>query len=238
MLKVVLAGCILDFVLQAALQIEYLGAFWFSDFRFWSTIYLIISTGVIFYIQYIEHSRSRVPNGVVLFYWLLLLIAMGVKLRSLIAQDMSHQHPAYFITFAVGLGLSGLEFGLEYLVPKKVSVYDALGDEFECPYDYADVFSILTFGWMTPLMKTGYKHYLTQDDLWNLRKRDTSEYCTKAFLEAWDYELTKKKPNLWIALAKAYGRPYLGGAFVKIPSDILQFVQPKFLQMLLIFVSA
>jgi ABC-type multidrug transport system fused ATPase/permease subunit len=236
--KVVLAACILDFALQAALQIEYIGAGWLSDFRFWSTVCLIISAGVIFYIQYIEHSRSRVPNGVVLFYWLLLLIAMAVKLRSLIAREMSHLRPSYFITFAVGLGLSSLEFGLEYLVPKRLSAYDALGDEYECPYDYADVFSILTFGWMTPLMKAGYKHYLTQDDLWNLRKRDTSEYCTNAFLKAWDDELMRKKPNLWFALAKAYGMPYLRAALVKIPSDILQFVQPKFLQMLLIFVSA
>jgi ATP-binding cassette subfamily C (CFTR/MRP) protein 1 len=153
-------------------------------------------------------------------------------------QDMHHLHLSYFVTFAVGLGLAILEFGLEYLVPKKLSAYDALGDEYECPYEYTDVFSVLTFGWMTPLMKTGYNHFLTQDDLWNLRKRDTSEATSEAFEKAWAHELTKKKPNLWFTLARAYGGPYLRGAIVKVPSDILQFVQPYFLHLLMNFVAS
>lgn len=193
---------------------------------------------VIFYIQFIEHERSRNPNGVVLVYWLFLLIVLGIKLRSLLAQNLQQEHLAYFITFTVGLGLCGLEFVLEYFIPKKLSAYDALGDEFECPYDYADIFSVLTFNWITPLMKAGYKNYLTQDDLWNLQKRDTSEACYDAFQKAWEHELTKKKPNLWFALARAYGAPYFRGALVKIPSDVLQFIQPQFLRMLMNFVAA
>jgi ATP-binding cassette subfamily C (CFTR/MRP) protein 1 len=132
-----------------------------------------------------------------------------------------------------------VEFGLEWLVPKKLSAYDALGDEFECPYEYADIFSKLTFGWITPLMKTGYKHYLTQDELWNLRHRDSAKVTSSKFKAAWTKELAKKKgPNLWIALARAYGWPYFVGAIVKLPSDILQFVQPQFLRLLIIFVAS
>jgi ATP-binding cassette subfamily C (CFTR/MRP) protein 1 len=220
------------------LQVEYWGDKTFGDFRFWSTVLTFASTGVIAYVQYIEHWRARNPNGVVLFYWLFLIIALGVKLRSLIAQDMPAKHIAYFVTFCVGFGLAGIEFILEYFIPKKLNDYDALGDEYECPYAYADVFSILTFGWMSPLMKTGYHHYLTQDDLWNLRKRDTAKQTSLSFHEHWEHELTRKSPRLWIALAKSYGAPYLRGAFVKIPSDILQFIQPQFLRLLINFVSS
>ncbi len=35
-------------------------------------------------------------------------------------------------------------------MPKKKSAYHALEDEDECPVEYATVFSILTFSWMTP----------------------------------------------------------------------------------------
>ena len=97
------------------------------------------------------------PNGVVLFYWLFLLVAYSVKLRSLISQRAFQARLPYFVTFCIGFGLAALEFALEYLVPKKQSAYDALGDEDECPLEYADVFSVLTFSWMTPLMKYGYK---------------------------------------------------------------------------------
>ena len=81
---------------------------------------------------------------------------------------------------------------MEYFVPKKQSAYDALGAEDECPYEYADVFSIITFDWMTPLMKFGYKNFLTQDDLWNLRPRDSTKVTGDLLQKAWEIELEKK----------------------------------------------
>ena len=91
-------------VVQAALQIEQLSGIWFGDIRFWSTIINILSLMVISYVQYVEHWRSRNANGVVLFYWLFLIIAFGVKMRSLVSQEIEKQYLPYFITFAVTLG--------------------------------------------------------------------------------------------------------------------------------------
>jgi hypothetical protein len=105
-----------------------------------------------------------VPNFVVLFYWLFLNIVLAVKLRSLISQQIYRIHRPFFITFCVSLGLGLVVFGLEWLVPKKKSAYEALGDEDECPIEEANAFSILTFSWMTPMMKYGYKTFLTEDD--------------------------------------------------------------------------
>jgi ATP-binding cassette, subfamily C (CFTR/MRP), member 1 len=224
--------------LQAALQIEYYKGIWAGDFRFWTTIITILSLFVVFTIQYIEHWRSRTPSGVVLFYWLLLLIAFGVKLRSLIAQDLHREHLAYFVTFCVAFGFAALEFLLEWLVPKRLSAYDALGDEDECPYEYATVFSRLTFSWMTPLMRAGYKTFLTADDLWNLRPQDNTRNTSGAFESAWDLELQKKQPSLWIALGRSFGGPYLQGAIIKSFSDILAFVQPQLLRLLISFVGS
>jgi ATP-binding cassette, subfamily C (CFTR/MRP), member 1 len=170
---------------QAALQIEYYQDVWFHDFRFWASIATVVSLGVIFHIQYIEHWRSRNANGVVLFYWVFFIIAYAVKLRSLIAQQLHHEHVAYFAVFCTSLGLAVVSFGLEWLVAKRMSDYDMLGDDDECPYEYANIFSVLTFGWMTPMMKRGYNTFLTQDDLWNLRERDTTRHTAHNFQEAW-----------------------------------------------------
>lgn len=232
----VMGGLLASLALQAALQIEYYKGIWFGDFRFWTTIVNIVSVAIILYVQYIEHTRSRNPNGVVLFFWLLLLIAYAVKLRSLLSQQIHKDHVAYFATFCVSVGLAALEFVLEWLVPKKQSAYDALGDEYECPYNYADVFSVLTFGWMTPMMRYGYKHFLTQDDLWNLRKQDSTRDTSEAFDEAWEIQLQRKNPSLSIALVRAFGGPYFQGALFKIVSDVLQFVQPQLLRLLIQFV--
>lgn len=234
----VIGALVVTTAVQAALQIERLPGIWYGDFRFWSTILNILSLAVIFYVQYIEHWRSRTPNGVVLLYWLFLLIVYGVKLRSLIEQHFFKIHVAYFTVFTLNLGLAGLALVLEWLVPKRVSAYDALGDEDECPIEYANLFSVLTFSWMTPLMKYGYKEFLTQDDLWNLRKRDTTRSTSAAFEESWGIELDKKKPSLWIALFRAFGGPYFRGTVIKTLSDCLAFVQPQLLRLLITFVAS
>lgn len=224
--------------MQAFLQIQAFPGFWYGDFRFWTTIITLLSLAVIFSVQVEEHWRSRQPNGVVLFYWLLLLIVFGVKLRSLISQRLYEKRLTYFVTFCVSVGLAAIEFALEYLVPKKKSAYDALGDEDECPIEYADIFSILTFSWMTPMMKYGYKEFLTQDDLWNLRKRDTTRVTGQALEDTWSIEVEKKHPSLWVALFRAFGGPYFRGALIKSLADVLAFVQPQLLRLLITFVDS
>ena len=158
--QALIIGIAASVVLQLIYQIVSYPDVWAGDFRFWTSVLTIASLGVIFIIQWLEHSRLRNPNGVVLFYWLFLLIAWSVKLRSLISQQIYVEHLPYFIAYCVGFGLSWVEFGLEWLVPKKKSAYDVLGDEDECPIEYATVFSILTFSWMMPMMREGYKKFL------------------------------------------------------------------------------
>lgn len=229
----------MDFGVQLAFQILSYPDVWAGDFRFWTTILTILSLGFIFWVQWLEHARLRNANGVVLFYWLLLLIALTVKLRSLISQEIHEKHLPYFITYCMGFVLSMVEFGLEWLVPKRKSAYDALGDEDECPIEYATVFSILTFSWMTPMMKYGYKQYLTEDDLWNLAKRDTTKATFDSFEDAWNYELEHKKhPSLWMAIFRGYSGPYFRGALFKAVNDTFAFIQPQLLRLLIAFVDS
>jgi len=105
--------------------------------------------------------------------------------------------------------------------------------------EYATVFSILTFSWMTPMMKHGYKKFLTEDDLWNLAKRDTTQVTGEAFQEAWDHEVAHRKhPSLWMAIFRAFSGPYFRGSLFKIVSDTLAFVQPQLLRLLINFVDS
>ena len=235
-----LAALIIATALQAALQIETHPNNWWADFRFWSTILTLASLGVIFTVQYFEHWRSRQPNAVVLFYWVFFIIAYGIKLRSLVSRQTYKVRLPYFVTFNVSLGLALVEFVLEYFVPKKQSAYDALGEENECPYEYADIFSVLTFSWMTPMMKYGYNNFLTQDDLWDLRQRDTTRTTVATLENAWEQELQKKKkkPSLWLALFKSFGGSYARGALIKCGSDVLAFVQPQLLRILINFIDS
>lgn len=177
----------------------------------------------------------------VLFYWLLLLIAYTVKLRSLVSQQLYRNHQPYFIAYTIGFGLSAVEFLFEWLWPKRASAYEALVDEdgVECPVEYATIFSRLTFSWMTPMMKFGYKKFLTEEDLWGLSKDGTTRATGDRFENAWQYELAhRKKPSLWIAMFKAYGGPYMGASLFKLVNDLSAFAQPQLLRYLISFVRS
>lgn len=149
------------------------------------------------------------------------------------------QHKALFVLLAICEGVAVVVFILEWLIPKARSEYQTIEeDEAKCPMEESDIFSILTFGWMTPLMKAGYKKFLTEDDLWNVRKKDSTQYTEEQFTKAWQKELEKSRPNLWLALARAFGWPYVEGALYKVVQDILNYAQPLLLRYLIAFVSS
>ncbi|KAI1769054.1 P-loop containing nucleoside triphosphate hydrolase protein [Hypoxylon sp. FL1150] len=232
---------IVDAAVQLVIQVVNFPGVWHGDFRVLTTVLTIVSLGVIFAIQWLEHDRTRNANGVVLFYWLFLLIVYAVKLRSLVSQQIYNTSLPYFITYTAGFGLSVIEFAVEWLWPKKTSTYEALVDEEgeECPVEYATVFSRLTFSWMTPLMKHGYKQYLTEEDLWGLSPSDKSSTTGDSFEKAWNYELKhRKNPSLWLALFRAYGGPYVFATLFKIVNDIAAFSQPQLLRFLISFVDS
>ncbi|PNH37816.1 hypothetical protein VD0004_g8985 [Verticillium dahliae] len=237
--QALLVVIMLDVAVQLAIQIASYPNIWYGDFRVYTTFATILALGVIFAIQWLEHGRLRNPNGVALLFWLFLLIAFAVKLRSLISQQMYHKNLPYFITYTVGVGLSVVEFLVEWLWPRKTTAYEVLIDEEECPVEYATVFSQLTFSWMTPLMQLGYKQYLTEEDLWGLAHQDTTKSTGEAFDEAWKRQLENRKgPSLWLALFRAYGLPYAVAALFKLGNDVSQYIQPQLLRLLIAFVSS
>ncbi|KAK4252067.1 hypothetical protein C7999DRAFT_37047 [Corynascus novoguineensis] len=237
--QTLLGFIIADVVVQLGFQIVHYRDIWYGDFRVYTTAATVLSLFVIFAVQWLEHSRLRNANGVVLFYWLFLLIALAVKLRSLVSQQVYAKSLPYFVTYCVGYGFSVVEFLLEWLWPKKNSSYEALVDEDECPVEYATVFSLLTFSWMTPLMKYGYSTFLTEEDLWGLAKTDTTKATGDAFEKQWQRELEHRKhPSLWRVLFRAYGGPYMLAAVFKAFNDIAQFTQPQLLRFLIAFIAS
>ena len=209
------------------------------DIRFWTPIIGCLALAVAFAIHHYEHERSTVPSGVLLFYWPFYIVVNGVKLHSLAIRENLGKNNILFILLAICEGIAVVVFLLEYMIPKAQSEYQALEDnEQKCPMDDSDIFSILTFGWMTPLMKAGYKKFLTEDDLWNVRRKDTTQYTEKQFTDAWQKELKKAKPNLWIALIRGFGGPYVEGALYKVVQDLLNYAQPLLLRYLIAFVRS
>lgn len=226
--------------INTSLQIE-LHSKWIADVRFFAAALGLLASGIALAVHYLEQDRSRIPRGVLLFYWLLFNCANAIKVRSLIVRHEYKNNKAEFITVAILEGLALVVFFIEWLVPKpkpEYSLVDEEDDEKKCPMDDANIFSILTFEWMTGTMKLGYQKFLTEEDLWHLRKRDTAHATETAFTRAWEKQLKKKKPSLWIALFQSFGWPYFVAALFKIVQDILNYSQPQLLRLLIAFAAS
>ncbi|TFY83303.1 hypothetical protein EWM64_g713 [Hericium alpestre] len=102
----------------------------------------------------------------------------------------------------------------------------------ESPLLTASIFSIWTFGWLTPLMKKGVQQFVMEDDLPPLLPEDEASNLGRALKKA-----LEKHRSLWMALFAAYGGPYMVAAALKLTQDCLAFLQPQLLRLFLSYIS-
>uniref|UniRef100_A0A671NEJ6 Multidrug resistance-associated protein 1 n=1 Tax=Sinocyclocheilus anshuiensis TaxID=1608454 RepID=A0A671NEJ6_9TELE len=137
----------------------------------------------------------------------------------------------------------------------------AVKDSNPCPELGASFLSRITFWWITGLMVTGYKRPLEEKDLWSLNTEDKSQRVVPQLVRRWDQECNKVKrsedgqpieeseillaktlqktgePSLFCALCQTFGPYFLVSSLYKIIHDILMFVGPEILRLLIQFVN-
>ncbi|PRT52473.1 Metal resistance protein YCF1 [Wickerhamiella sorbophila] len=174
-----------------------------------------------------ERHYYNVPSASLLFYW---LFRFGESTYSMV----KFQQPQF-----VGISIVALISLAVELKPRKKSVYQEYIEEnmLDNPYDQANIFSKLAFTWMTPLMRKGYETYLTAADLPYLAAEDRTVNCSSKFEETWAIETEKQRPSLLWAILKAFGSRYMVGGFFKLIQDVMAFVQPQLLRLLIAFVG-
>ncbi|KAI9096017.1 hypothetical protein K1719_026164 [Acacia pycnantha] len=107
------------------------------------------------------------------------------------------------------------------------------GEQEVCPERYVNVFSRLSFGWMTPLMGQGYRKPITENDVWKLDTWDQTDTLFEKFRKCWMLECQRSKPWLLRALNNSLGKRFWWGGVYKIFYDLSQFVGPILLNNLL-----
>lgn len=105
------------------------------------------------------------------------------------------------------------------------------------PEEKANFLSRLTYSWLDPLLKTGNKRVLEDQDLYELTKIDTCKYNGDLFDKYWQQELKKAKPSLLKALVKAFGLKFFLAGFLKLANDILVFVGPFCLNRIVAYIE-
>ncbi|KAI8344113.1 multi drug resistance-associated protein MRP [Chlamydoabsidia padenii] len=188
------------------------------------------------FLHHMEYTRNKVQSSLLLFYWLLVLIGDGIKLRTLLIIGNSQDAD---ILYGVNYLLIILIFVLENIKrPMCQSISLDYDDSKLNPEESSSIFNRLLFLWMSPMIQKGYKKPLTMEDLWNLQHEDQSRSLSEQFEKDWNRELKRKSPSLARAVAKTCGGKYALAGLLKLTKDLLQYTQPVLLKQLILWVGS
>ena len=99
------------------------------------------------------------------------------------------------------------------------------------------VWSLATFSYLNPLIDLGFSRPLLFSDLPKLDKDDLASSVSRRLSSAWDSERNSKKPVLMHALLNTFGRDFVVGNLYKVPQDLIKFVGPIVLRLLVQFID-
>ncbi|XP_062330079.1 ATP-binding cassette sub-family C member 3 isoform X3 [Osmerus eperlanus] len=207
----------------------------------------------------LERLRGVQSSGVLFIFWFVSTLCAIVPFRSKIIQGLQpgtgpdHLRLATFYVYFI---LLVLQLVLCCFNEKPPLFSNVDTDPNPCPESTAGFLSTMTFWWFTRMAIKGYKNPLEAKDLWSLNKRDSSEVVVPRLLNEWEKEQaqaqtsspeetvtllseekkkTPRKPAFLRSLLRTFGPYFLIGSAYKLLQDIITFVNPQLLRMLISF---
>ncbi|KAJ2248155.1 hypothetical protein GGI13_004765, partial [Coemansia sp. RSA 455] len=204
-------------------------------------------------LHHYEHTKMRKSSDILLLYWLFTIVVSLVTLRTDLATGytLSATYSTVLIVRYTMLALTFALFSAE-LVPRKMSEYVPAEDNDDdmtstsrfgvrAPMEDANIFSLLTFSWMSPLLKLSQSKQITEDDLWEVPSHIAPVDVAEIFDVHWQHELDHHlhcTPSLWRALWRTTGTHIVIGGFFKLIHDSVSLLNPVLLSLLLGFVAS
>ncbi|KAJ2028155.1 hypothetical protein H4S03_007953, partial [Coemansia sp. S3946] len=201
-------------------------------------------------LHHYEHTRMRKSSDILLLYWLFTIVVSLVTLRTDLATryTLSVTYSTVLMMHYTMLALTFALFSVK-LMPRKMSEYVLAEDDDDdmtstsrfgvrAPMEDANIFSLLTFSWMSPLLKLSQSKQITEDDLWEVPSHIAPVDVAETFDVHWQHELDHCTPSLWQALWRTTKTHIVIGGFFKLIHDSVSLLNPVLLSLLLGFVAS
>lgn len=203
-----------------------------QDSIWWSTVSTSVAIFLALTLTYIENFKSFIARTPLILFW---FGSTFIGFFRIINDTLrSYATVEVFLVSALFINsLFILLLELSFSPPLAVAELENYSI-----YDYSNIFSKISFTWMTPLMQKGYHKFLMQSDLPPLPKFLKTETLSTRLEKNWNTQLNKPgKPSLGRAIFSSFGRPYMIAGLFKVTQDIIAFTQPQLLKRLIIFVN-
>ncbi|GAB5365970.1 hypothetical protein AAMO2058_001104200 [Amorphochlora amoebiformis] len=170
------------------------------------------------------------------------------KFQDVVRNLRSGDINAFFFLYLVYLfAIWGLAITSMFVFPTSYDVlrgpdYRALQanqnwSEVESPEKTADFFSLISFSWMSPLLRTGFQKPLQPEDIYGLADYDQSKTLTETWNPVWKDHQKRPKTTLTAAISEIWGYKFWFGGALKLINDGAQFVGPIFLNLIISFIK-
>lgn len=208
------------------------GVSYLNDQIWWSSVIALAVSVLSFLLTYIEFYKSYISSTSMILYWLTYSIIGLFRIINVILRKPATS--TTFMTVSITI-ISWAIFTLEAeFQPSPVPI----GSHEKYSYmDYANIWGLLTFTWMTPIMEQGKRQYLELHDVppppYKLRTKNSGGVLRRH----WQEELKKENPSLARALFKSFFTEWLVGQLFELLKDFVSFGQRPVLQVLIMFVD-
>ncbi|XP_017782317.1 PREDICTED: multidrug resistance-associated protein 1 isoform X1 [Nicrophorus vespilloides] len=206
-----------------------------------------------------NRKHGQRTSGLQFLFWFLCALCGAAQFRTEIRESNTTDY--YFISYIIYYVCVLLMFFLNWFADQapRQSFYPKL--EKPCPEESGGFLSRLMFSWFDRLAWLGFRKPLETTDLWDMKAEDSAKIVTAQFEKHWQHTKSKyeksnasyksdsarvdfvsgskkkKSASILPALIKSFGPTFLFGAMLKLMQDILAFVSPQILKLLISFVE-
>uniref|UniRef100_A0A0N5AB16 ABC transmembrane type-1 domain-containing protein n=1 Tax=Syphacia muris TaxID=451379 RepID=A0A0N5AB16_9BILA len=184
-------------------------------------------------------KRGVITSGVLFNFWFLMAVCKFPEFRWRVSSFLHAEEFDDWMSFSL--------FILFYILILLQLLLSCFADtpEENCPEEYCSFLNQITFSWFNKLAVKGSKQPLQVSDLWKLKNRDKSSVLVPRFNAHFlpalkGYSLVddaKGLPSVIWSLFKTFKWSFIGGMLLKLVFDLLQFVSPQVLKMLISFIE-
>eukprot|EP00075_Anas_platyrhynchos_P035391 XP_027324644.1 multidrug resistance-associated protein 6 isoform X2 [Anas platyrhynchos] len=145
-----------------------------------------------------ERMMGIQSSGILLIYWLLSFLSAVVMFSSKIQHGLERgflEDPFHHVATYLYVSLVFGELVLFCLVDHPPFFSKAVNDPNQCPEANSSFLSKITYWWLSGLVWKGYQRSLGVDDLWSVRKEDSSEEIVTWAEKEWKKYHSRTKQN-------------------------------------------
>ncbi|XP_038108731.1 multidrug resistance-associated protein 1 [Culex quinquefasciatus] len=206
---------------------------------------------------YLNKFYGMRTSGVLFLFWSLLVICSIPRCRTEIRAHLNRSESDpwaeyQFVSFMISFCCYCVLFVLNFFVDERARVMEYEVTDKECPELSASFPSRLLFSWFDRFLWKGYKKPLENEDLWDIKWENSSRVNFPLFDGYWKQTVektlksrglsksskTKKVASIVTPLIRAYGVPFAFGSFLHLVQDVLTFMSPQILRLIIDFVDS